>query len=166
MLRSFILVTLIFCLFSCSKNTSDASKQSEEIAELKMKIESLKPGLGEIMGTIQQHHAKLYYSGKNQNWELAQFQLDEIKEGLEEATELHDNFKNFGGSLKEMSKVTGKPLNLLETSIHYRDLKSFHSAYEGLTQSCNLCHQATEHSFIVIQAPSAVEFSNQDFRKK
>ena len=35
------------------------------------------------MTYIQIHHSKLWFAGKNQNWELAKFELDEISETIE-----------------------------------------------------------------------------------
>ncbi len=49
-------------------------------------MEPYAPGLGEIMGGIQTHHAKLWYAGINDNWKLAQYEIDELKERFEQAT--------------------------------------------------------------------------------
>ncbi len=38
------------------------------------------PGLGEFMGRIQVDHAKLWLAGEARNWELAEYQLTELKE--------------------------------------------------------------------------------------
>src|SRR5262249_14805529 len=42
------------------------------------------PGLGEFMTATQLRHAKLWFAGKNSNWALAAYEVDEIKEGLED----------------------------------------------------------------------------------
>src|ERR1700746_3268474 len=42
------------------------------------------PGLGEFMTATQLRHAKLWFAGKNNNWALAAYEIDEIKEGLED----------------------------------------------------------------------------------
>jgi len=51
----------------------------------KKTIDPLKPGLGEIMGVIQQYHAKLYYAGAKANWPLAEYELGEFQESLADA---------------------------------------------------------------------------------
>ena len=38
------------------------------------------PGLGEYMTTIQLHAGKLWFAAKASNWELANYELDELKE--------------------------------------------------------------------------------------
>ena len=54
--------------------------------------EPYNPGLGEFMTATQLRHAKLWFAGKDSNWDLAAYEIDEIKEGLEDAARLHPNF--------------------------------------------------------------------------
>src|SRR5947209_12244569 len=50
--------------------------------------ELYQPGLGEFMTATQLRHAKLWFAGKQNSWELAAYEIDEIKEGLEDAARL------------------------------------------------------------------------------
>ena len=43
------------------------------------------------MGGIQTHHAKLWFAGLNNNWKLAEYEIDEIKERFEQAQEIETN---------------------------------------------------------------------------
>src|SRR6202790_4123196 len=43
------------------------------------------PGLGDFMTATQLRHAKLWFAGKENNWDLAAYEIDEIMEGLEDA---------------------------------------------------------------------------------
>src|SRR5262249_54985004 len=47
------------------------------------------PGLGEYMTTIQLHAGKLWFAAKASNWDLAQYELDELKETMEAAKGLN-----------------------------------------------------------------------------
>jgi len=38
------------------------------------------PGLGEFMTATQLRHAKLWFAGKENNWDLAAYEIDEIAE--------------------------------------------------------------------------------------
>ena len=49
----------------------------------------LAPGLGEYMTTIQLHAGKLWFAAKAANWELAEYELDELKETMEAAKGLN-----------------------------------------------------------------------------
>ena len=64
--------------------------------------ESYEPGLGEFMVATQLRHAKLWFAGKRNNWDLAAYEIDEIKEGLEDAARLHPSFD--GVPVAEMIK--------------------------------------------------------------
>ena len=114
----------------------------KEVLELKQVVEKLKPDLGEIMVGIHLHHAKVYFSGMAQNWPLAAYELDEIKEGLDQATELHDHFKDLKVSLKELKHFTDQGLQDLGTAIQNQNKPQFLLAFQRLTQSCNHCHVA------------------------
>src|SRR5262249_13878730 len=46
-------------------------------------VKEAAPGLGEYMTTIQLHVGKLWFAVKATNWELAQYELDELKETME-----------------------------------------------------------------------------------
>ena len=51
----------------------------------------------------------------------------------------------------------------LTLAVAARDASQFGRAFDGLTQACNACHQASGIGFVVIQRPSAPPFSNQSF---
>src|ERR1700675_2648370 len=90
-------LALIFLIGGCAQqrnaNSNSNAAVEAEIAQLKATVDDLKPGLGEIMGVIQQHHAKLYYAGTKSNWPLADYELGEIQEGLEDAVRFNPTFK-------------------------------------------------------------------------
>ena len=137
----------------------------KEIAELRTSLDQSKPGLGEIMGAIHVHHAKLYYSAVNENWDLAAYQLDEIKEGLDQAATLHDEFKTVKTPLSVLIRMTDRGLSDVDAAIKSKSKARFLTGYQQLTQSCNQCHQAADHPYIVVQTPSMGMFSNQKFGK-
>ena len=123
-------------------------------------------GLGELMMGIQQHHAKLYYAGQAQNWELASYELDEIKESFADAGKAQHEFKTLKTPLKELiPAMTKNEIEKVEEAIAKKNKESFVKSFQGLTQACNRCHQTAEHSFIVIQSPTQPGFTNQKFTK-
>src|ERR1700758_715845 len=74
---------------------------------------SYEPGLGEFMTATQLRHAKLWFAGKQNNWDLAAYEIDEIKEGLEDAARLHPTFD--GIPVAEMIKtIIDPPIEELE----------------------------------------------------
>jgi hypothetical protein len=48
------------------------------------------PRLGDIMNAVQSRHMKLWFAGKALNWELAAYELRQLKAGLLEAALLYE----------------------------------------------------------------------------
>lgn len=123
------------------------------------------PSLIEIMMVTQSHHAKLWYAGSARNWELADYQIDELKEGLEDAGKQIPNYKGIPvGSMIE--NLIMPPIAEVESAIKARDGAKFAAAYDKLTAACNACHEASKRGFIVIQRPAGAAFPNQSFAPK
>jgi hypothetical protein len=115
------------------------------------------PGLGDIMTTIQMRHIKLWFAGKSKNWDLATYELEQIRQSLETAATLYT------GIPAEFVGATVDPIKAIDAAIKAKDGAEFVKGYGALTGSCNGCHQGIGRSFIVIQAPSTSPFSDQSF---
>ena len=63
-----------------------------------------------------------------------------------------------------LASVTKEPIAALDQAIKARDPGLFATAYEQLTEACNICHRSADRGIIVIQPPQASPFPNQDFR--
>ena len=121
-------------------------------------------GLGEIMLTVQMHHAKLWFAGINQSWELAKYELNELKECFEDVVTFHPTHKNVPQPLTTLVPTIITPaLNRVEKSIDAKDAALFASAFDGLNNSCNGCHEAANHGFNVIKTPDVPPITNQDY---
>ena len=120
------------------------------------------PGFGEFMSATQMRHAKLWFAGDAQNWDLAAFELDEIKEGLEDATKIRPTYE--GIPVADMIKTILNPkIEQLEKAVEGKNSAQFIAAFDALTEGCNSCHTNAGKPFIRIQRPTAPPFSNQDF---
>jgi hypothetical protein len=120
------------------------------------------PGLGEFMGRIQVDHAKLWLAGEARNWELADYQLDELKEVLSDVQDFVPSYKNVPiGDMIEA--ITTGAISDLQGTIAARDFAKFSASFDKLTESCNSCHAAAGRPYIAIQRPSQSNFSNQNF---
>ncbi len=120
------------------------------------------PGIEQFMNVIQNEHAKLWYAGQARNWELAGYQLGEIKEIMGDVQDLYPKFKDL--PLADMlDKVITGEIAALEKTIDKKDFRSFSAGFGKLTEACNSCHQATGNGFVVIKIPSQPAFFNQDF---
>jgi hypothetical protein len=115
------------------------------------------PKLGDIMNAAQTRHIKLWYAGKAANWELAAFELRQLKAGLVEAALLYSGIP--------VTNVTTlqAPLQSIADAIAAKDSQRFARAYDELTVGCNACHQSMERSFIAIRTPTDQPFGDQIF---
>lgn len=150
----------LLSILSCNQKTSVNQELQARIDSLEKKLEnSYKPGLGEFMTGIQIHHAKLWFAGQNKNWKLADFEMHEIIEAL-------DDIKNFNSDRPEVKslKMIYPPLDSLNKSVQQQNLSSFNSNFTLLTTTCNNCHHDTEHGFNVIKIPDSPPVSNQEFK--
>jgi hypothetical protein len=146
------------------QNVNSNAALEAKIADLEKTVEDLKPGLGEIMGVIQQHHAKLYYAGTKANWPLADYELSEIQESLDDAMKFYPKFKDVPVPLTELiPTMTKASLAQVRAAIEQKNGKSFAQSFGALSASCSNCHEAANHPFVKIQAPTDAMFSNQKF---
>src|SRR5689334_4746808 len=94
--------------------------------------ETYKPGFGASMSGIQTHHAKLWFSGVNQNWPLADFEVHEIQEALED-------IQKFCGDRPESKSIgmINPPIDSINNAIQQKNPQLFKSSFTLLTNTCN-----------------------------
>jgi hypothetical protein len=157
---SFILISLVLHLAACNTHSQQASQTQSTIDSLQNQLDkAYKPGLGEFMTGIQLHHAKLWFAGQNQNWPLADFEIHEIQESLDDIDEFckdRPEVRSIGMLRPAIDSVTN--------SIQQKSLQLFEKSFSLLTTTCNNCHKATDHGFNVVIIPKSPPVSNQDFK--
>ncbi|MEP6746076.1 MAG: hypothetical protein ABJB86_00035 [Bacteroidota bacterium] len=147
-------------LFSCNNSADKTQVLQNRIDSLEEKLaQTYKPGLGEFMSSIQVHHAKLWLAGENQNWQLADFEIGEIKEALE-------GIPVYCADRPEVQKLSmiNPAIDSVSNAISTKNMQSFKSGFMLLTNTCNSCHHATNHAFNIIKIPDNPPFTNQDFK--
>jgi hypothetical protein len=163
MIRSFsLIIAACLTLAACNSGSSGISALRARVDSLQKKLDNAyKPGLGEFMSGIQVHHAKLWFAGTAGNWQLADFEIGEIKESLDD----------IGKYCTDRPEITSLPmirpaLDSVGTAISAGNAGKFKSAFAVLTTTCNNCHRATKHEFNVIKVPDTPPFTNQWFTKQ
>ncbi len=154
-----IRLCLFFILLLLFISCNNSKRLEEQMNNLETKSENTyKPGFGEFMTYVQIHHAKLWFAGKNQNWKLAEFELNEI-------TETIDAIKKYQKDREESKDlpIIYPALDNVRTAVQNRNLKSFYQSFTTLTNTCNACHQSVKFEFNVVKIPDSPPFSNQDF---
>jgi len=125
----------------------------------------LAPGLGEYMTTIQLHAGKLWFAAKVSNWELAQYELDELKETMEAAKGLNAE-KNGVKISSVLDSVLQTQVAELDKSIKSKSSTEFQRSYDETLSACNGCHTEAGYKFIHIVRPTAPPVTNQSWEMR
>ena len=147
-------------LLACNQIGKDRPALENRVDSLKnLLANTYKPGLGEFMTGIQLHHAKLWFAGQNQNWALADFEVHEIEEAIEDI-----NVFNKDRPEVKFIGMINPVLDSVNNAIQQKDHALFNKRFVLLTNTCNDCHKATAHEFNVVITPTALPVVNQDFK--
>jgi hypothetical protein len=122
------------------------------------------PGVGDMMNMlVQPRHAKLGLALNERNWPLASYALRQMQQAFATVGAVQPKYRNL--TVAEMiESMTGDAMRDLETAIQARDAKKAAVAFDSLTDGCNSCHTALDRAEIVIKAPDASSFPNQEFK--
>ena len=148
-LRGYIIAVLMVCSLpplAAAQSTLEATNGEQYV-----------PRLGDIMNAVQTRHIKLWLAGKALNWDLAAYELRQIKGGVVEAALLYE-----GIPVTNVTTLT-KPVQSVADAIEAKDSRRFAKAFGELTDGCNSCHSSMQRGFISIQLPTASPFGNQSF---
>lgn len=160
MIKTLLVTLAAIFIVSCGHHTQGDRSLETQIDSLKAKLaNTYKPGFGEFMSSIQAHHAKLWFAGQNQNWQLCDFEIHEIMENIED-------IKSYETERKESKLIDmiDPAIDSINQAIRKKDPTLFKSSYVLLTNTCNNCHKAAEFEFNIVKIPDIQSFSNQDFR--
>lgn len=158
-MRHILLIILTFVFFACNQQTDNKVLQNR-IDSLESKLaDTYKPGFGEFMSGIQTHHSQLWFAGQNENWKLADFEVHEIMEAIEDIQKFQTERKE-----SQMIGMINPALDSINNAIQQKNPALFKSSYTLLTYTCNNCHRAADFEFNVVKIPDTQPFSNQDFK--
>jgi heme exporter protein D len=168
------LVVIVFLLVRITSLGNEVQgirdQNSREVAALQESLKraqadvatakDLTPGLGEYMTTIQLHAGKLWFAAKASNWELAQYELDELKETMEAAKDLNAE-KNGVKISGVLDSVLQTQVAQLAKTIKQKNQSEFQKSYDETLSACNGCHTEAGYKFIHIVRPTAPPVTNQ-----
>ena len=116
--------------------------------------------LGEKMNSFARRFAGLWYAGRSGNTALAQYELAEMHEVIEDVQELNkiENGVNLNGVLDALRNTQLKELG---AAIQSKDPARFEVAYRDTMKMCNACHTSAAHEFIRIGIPERKPVANR-----
>jgi len=139
---------------------ADTAYLEERLQDLESRFT---PGLHTLMGQVGMRHATLWFAGDAGNWPLADYQLHEIEELIEEIETLHPTYDGIPVA-QLIGSTTSPALALVEQAVDAGDREAFVLAYDQLTQGCNGCHIASDRAALRIVRPTAPPLTNLEFR--
>lgn len=154
------LLSLSFIFFLACNNKKTTALENE-VDSLKKELNNVyKPGLGEFMSSIQMHHAKLWFAGINGNWQLADFEMHEIREIMDDI----EKYCADRPETKSLRSNLSSAIDSMNHAIGKQDVAIFKEKFLYLTSSCNDCHRANAFGINVVTIPTAPPVTNQDFK--
>jgi len=162
LLLLFVLVSSMFT--ACTSQPPSPGNQPTQ--PIQARLDSLEkrlkhaytPGFGELMLNIQIHHAKLWFAGKNGNWQLAAYDESLIRSAFQKIRTFHPDNPNAAAAA-----MIDIPMDSIDAAIRHKDPAAFHRSFTYLTTTCNNCHAVTKHPFNVITIPKTDPIGNQDY---
>src|SRR6266487_2490293 len=158
-MKPILFLSIVLLLFACNNSPNQSVQLQQRVDSLQKKIDdAYKPGLGEFMSSIQVHHAKLWFAGKNNNWKLADFEIHEIMEAVED-------IQHYAADREEVKELPmlQPALDSVSKAINEKEKNLFSKDFIMLTNTCNNCHRAVHYEFNMVKIPETAPFSNQVF---
>jgi hypothetical protein len=120
------------------------------------------PELALLMGDLQRLTHKLALSADAGNMELAAFYLHESQEQLRKIQTEAPEYENLPVALL-IERGAHPAYAPMQDAVTDRDKARLMAGLDGIIQSCNACHTATQHAFIRITRGTEVNPFNQSF---
>lgn len=155
-----VLIVSIFMNFYSLIKIQDLNQKLSSIQKVEEKGDSEELELAEKMLYLQRYTEKLFFSGKQSNWDLAEFYLEEMQETAEsiiKAKKIEDGI-NISAQMKEM--LIPK-IQELQEKVKQKNSQEFEKSYRAMLMNCNGCHMLTKHGFIKIKEPKQNIYSQE-----
>ena len=152
-----LLICMIF-MISASKPTFSEDIPFATAPELRpTSNNAYVPSLNEIMQVVQIEHIKLWQAGSANNWRLAAFEADQIRDTFLRTAIFYERIP------ANYVVAVAAPLKEIKNASAAGDRRAYDAGYAKLTATCNACHQAAHVGFIVVVTPNSSPVADQKF---
>ena len=128
----------------------------ENLEEVIASIENQIGGFDQTMIEVHYRYKELYWAGQDENWEYADYQLDEMMGSMEKGFIRRPDRE--ASASQFMNQVSSR----LQEAIENGDKDAFMEQFNRFASSCNTCHEMEEVAFIPVIIPenrtTAVKF--------
>ena len=126
-------------------------------------IGDIQPGTGVLMQELGRRFTALFHAARGGNWELANYQLKEMREVIDVNVVTRPKRKDALESFEENSLGSEEnPLEgTLQDAINKKSFAVFNRSFKSAIDSCNGCHQASGFAYIKYRLPKSSELPLQ-----
>lgn len=126
-------------------------------------LADIQPGTGVLMQELARRFTALFHAARGGNWDLANYQLKEMREVIEVNVVTRPKRKDALESFEESSLgAEENPLEgTLQDVINKKNFVAFNKSFKSAINSCNGCHQASGFGYIKYRLPRSSELPLQ-----
>ena len=152
---------LLLALGGCMSAAAQNESAGPEVAALQAEIAALRgmlPSQSHTMIDVEYHFANLWFAGRERNWPLATFYLNETRSHLNWALRVRPVRPLAGGGEIDLRPILqgieASALAELKSAIEKQDAAAFESSYRTMLSECHGCHEAAEKPYLRPQIPT------------
>ncbi len=131
-------------------------------------LADLQPGLGVIMQEIGRRFTAIYFACRAGNWDLANYELKELREAQEVGEITRPKRKEALISFEEefLGSAENPKEGTLQDAINKKNFLVFNRSFKSAIGGCNDCHKSTGFSYIKYKLPKSSELPLEFFLEK
>jgi len=126
-----------------------------DIAHLKEVV----PSQSHTMTDVGYQFANLWFAGKQKNWPLARFFLNEARQHIRWTIRVRPIRKNLAGNPVDLKgiydSIDSSVMVRLQQAIDKKDSEQFAAAYKDTLVQCYSCHKSSDKPFLRPMVPTS-----------
>ncbi len=126
-------------------------------------LSDIQPGLGVIMQEMGRRFTAIFYAARAGNWDLANYELKELREAQEVGEITRPKRKDALVSFEEtfLGSAENPKEGTLQDAINKKSFVAFKRSFKPALDGCNGCHQSTGFAYIKYKLPNSSELPLQ-----
>ena len=143
----FSLLILILLVSACQQTPAPTKIKVEGGSMTLDQLGQAQRALGTLMMEVGQRITATNIAAKAGKWDLADYELGELKEAMETGELTRPEHK------AALEKFLNGPFTKIEKVVKDKDAAGFQAAFDSTVQACNNCHKASGKPFIEYALP-------------
>ncbi|MBL4629786.1 MAG: hypothetical protein JKY14_01000 [Paraglaciecola sp.] len=157
-----IILTIVFTLSAVLLYSKFAKDQGKLTLEAEQHFKTYQ--LLDVMHELQTYSTKFYFAGIARNKALALWYAWKLDRAVQIIKDRRiEPYAYNGWDAAELVKMLDTPISNINTVLKNEQWNKFASHFDTLMRTCNACHTATEHQFIIVKSPNGEPPQNQKF---